>query len=194
MSSSSMGSYNRTIITVAIIVLSIAFAMSSLRITVWEGLEPFFEWMVTTWFGVIGTTWGAAFAFVEAFHLIGMALMGGAVLVGDGRLLDIGFTDVDQQEVLQKAHKLFSWGLGVVLFTGVFMACGVSMKIYYLEVFWYKMLALAIGILFTYFVRKPLLSRPLEEISPVVKKSVACSSILVWFTVAACGRWIGFSG
>lgn len=194
MSTSSLGSYHRTIITVAVVLLAMAFLFSSLRIDAWEGLKPFFEWMGTTWFGVIGTTWGAAFAVVEAFHLLAMALMGGAVIVSDGRLLGIGFSEMDEREVLDKSHKIFSWGLAVVLLTGVFMACGVAMKIYYLEVYWYKMLALLVGILFAYFVKKPLLAKNLDDISPLVRRAVALSSLVVWFSVAGAGRWIGFSG
>ncbi len=194
MSISSLGSYHRTMITVAVVLLAMAFLFSSLRIDAWEALLPFFEWMGTTWFGVIGTTWGAAFAVVEAFHLLAMALMGGAIIVSDGRLLGMGFSEMDEREVLDKSHKIFSWGLAVVLLTGVFMACGVAMKIYYLEVYWYKMLALLVGILFAYFVKKPLLAKNLQDISPLVRRAVALSSLVVWFSVAGAGRWIGFSG
>ncbi|MEH6558234.1 MAG: DUF6644 family protein [Oceanicoccus sp.] len=194
MSTSSLGSYYRTMITVAVVLLAMAFLFSSLRIDTWVALKPFFEWMGTTWFGVIGTTWGAAFAVVEAFHLLAMALMGGAIIVSDGRLLGIGFSEMDEREVLDKSHKIFSWGLAVVLLTGVFMACGVAMKIYYLEVYWYKMLALLVGILFAYFVKKPLLKKDLQDISPLVRRAVALSSLVVWFSVAGAGRWIGFSG
>ena len=74
------------------------------------------------------------------------------------------------------------------------MACGVALKIYYLPVFWYKMLALGAGVLFHFLVRRPLLQHDLERINPVVLKMTAISSILVWFLVAATGRWIGFSG
>lgn len=74
------------------------------------------------------------------------------------------------------------------------MACGVAMKIYYLPVYWYKMLALVAGMLFHFYVRKPLLNHDIDELNPVVVKMVAIASILVWFLVAATGRWIGFSG
>ncbi len=32
-----------------------------------------------------------------------------------------------------------------------------------------------------------------DEISPLAIKLTAISSLIVWFTVAASGRWIGFS-
>ena len=73
------------------------------------------------------------------------------------------------------------------------MACGVAVKVYYLPVFWYKMLTLTVGVLFAFYVRKPLIDRDLSVVSPLVVKLTAVASIMVWFTVAATGRWIGFS-
>jgi hypothetical protein len=170
------------------------FSFTYARVSVWIEVQPFFEWMETTWFGVIGKTWGAAFAFIEAIHLIGLALLGGSVIVGEGRILGFVFTDIPARTIIDRAHKVFFWALMTLLATGVFMACGVAMKIYYLPVYWYKMLALGTGILFHFCIRKPLLQRELEEINPWVTKAVAISSLMIWFTVAATGRWIGFSG
>jgi len=56
------------------------------------------------------------------------------------------------------------------------------------------MLALATGILFVFFIKRPLLEHDIDAINPWVVRCVAMSSIMVWFTVAATGRWIGFSG
>ena len=189
-----LGSYRRTITSIALVLIILVFALSSARRAVWVDLYDFFLWMETTWFGVIGKTWGAAFAVVEAFHLLAMALLGGAVFVADFRLLGWSFLDVPAQEVLDKAHKVFLVGLIVVLSTGIFMACGVAGKLYWLPVFWYKMLALTTGILFVFFIKRPLLNRDLDEIKPRVVKLVAVASLLVWITVAATGRWIGFAG
>jgi hypothetical protein len=189
-----MAGYTRTIIVVAIIALCGGVAASDLRVETWHGLLGFFEWMETTWFGHIGKTWGAAFAVVEAFHLLGLALLGGAVLVADGRLLNLWFTDLPCQQVQADSHRIFFIGLIILLATGIFMACGVAMKIYYLPVFWYKMLALATGIAFVYGVRRPLINTDIDTVNPWVLRAVAISSIMVWFTVAATGRWIGFSG
>ncbi len=186
--------YPRTLMVGVVVGLGLWFALSDLRNETWSALLPFFEWMETTTFGVIGQTWGAAFATVQAVHLLSMALLGGAVMVADARLLGLGFRDVPVADVQDQCHRLFVWSLAVVVLTGVFMACGVAIKIYYLDVFWYKMLALATGVAFVYGVRRPLLSRGVETLHPRVPQLVAVASLMVWFTVAATGRWIGFSG
>jgi len=193
-SATTFGSNSRTIIASAIVLSVLAFSFLPTRLIVYDNVYDLFMWSETTWFGVIGKTWGAAFAIVEAVHLLAMALLGGTVFVSDFRLLGWGFKDVPAQEVLDKTHAVFKWALAVVVFTGIFMACGVAGKIYYMAVFWYKMLALATGILFVFFVKRPLLKKNFDDINPWVIKLVAISSMMVWVTVAAAGRWIGFTG
>ena len=193
MLTSILGPYTRTILTGVIIWIAVVFCFT-LMSNAYVGIFPFFEWMETTWFGVIGKTWGAAFAFVQTIHLLSLALLGGAVLAAEGRILGLLLTDVSAQIVIERCHVLLVWALVLLISTGVFMACGVALKVYYLPVFWYKMLALGTGILFHFYVRKPLFRFDLQQINPIVVKMTAIASILVWFMVAATGRWIGFSG
>ena len=182
-----------TAVTV-LLAITLGLAFSTCRIEFWEALLPLFEWMESTWFGVIGRTWGAAFAVVEALHLLAMALLGGAIVICDGRLLGFLLRDVPIQTVLRNTHRLFVIGLFIAIATGFFMACGVAMKIYYLPVYWFKMLALTAGVLFTFAVKRPLLADGVEDLNPWVVRAVAIASLMVWFMVAATGRWIGFSG
>ena len=187
-------SYPRTLTAVAALLALLTLAYGGAMDAVYPSLLTVFEWLETTWFGVIGKTWGAAFAFVEAVHLLGLALLGGCVLAGDGRLLGVVLTDVPMQTVVERTHRVFVFGLSICLATGIFMACGVATKIYYLPVYWFKMLALSAGMLFHFQIRRPLLGHDIQNLNPVVVKMVAVASMLVWFMVAATGRWIGFSG
>ena len=193
MFTSMLGSHTRAILTALVVGMTLVFYFT-LMPDVYAWSFTFFEWMETTWFGVIGKTWGAAFAFVQTIHLLSLALLGGAVLVAEGRVLGFLLTDISTRIVIDRCHVLLVWALVILISTGVFMACGVALKVYYLPVFWYKMLALGAGILFHFCVRRPLFKFDLEKINPMVVKMTALSSILVWFMVAATGRWIGFSG
>jgi len=187
-----IGPYPRAAIATGLLALLLAFSFSGMRSEVWTALLPFFEWMETTWFGYVGKTWGGAFATIQAGHLVSLGVLGGAVLFSDGRLLGL-YSSLPLRDVIDGSHQVFKWALAVVVFTGVFMVCGVAVKVYYLPVFWYKMLTLSVGVLFAFYVRKPLVDRDLSDVSPLVIKLTAVASIMVWFTVAATGRWIGFS-
>lgn len=185
--------YTRSAGVCLVVAAGVAFVLSDLRLEWHAGLLGFFEWLETTPFGVIGKTWGAAFAAVQALHLLSMALLGGAVLVADGRLMGLALREVPLMTVQERCHSVFFWGLVVVVSTGIFMACGVAVKVYYLPVFWYKMLALTVGVFFVYAIRRPLL-RHAQSVSPWTLRAVAVASLMTWFSVAATGRWIGFSG
>lgn len=135
----------------------------------------------------------ATFATVEAVHLLALAVLGGAVFAADLRLLNVLFRDVPSKAVTDAAHKWFKYALIVLLVTGFFMLCGVATKCYHNDYYWIKMQALFAGILFAFFVRKPLLAGDHAEIKPLTLKLVGAASISLWFIVAASGRWIGFS-
>ncbi len=154
----------------------------------------FFDWLDTSLLADISKAYGGVFAVVQMFHLLGLALMGGSVLLADLRLLNVVMTDVPSKVVFENTQKLFNIALVVLILSGIFMASAVALKLYYNEAWWAKMAGLGLGIVFVYFVRKPLFTKfDHESISPAAIKVTAICSIVIWFTVAASGRWIGFS-
>ena len=98
------------------------------------------------------------------------------------------------ETVIRNTQKWFNAALALIAASGVFMSGAVAVKLYYNEMFWGKMAGLGLGILFVYGVRRPLLLRfDHAEINPWALRLLAVTSLLIWFSVAACGRWIGFS-
>jgi hypothetical protein len=156
-------------------------------------LLPLFEALENGPIGVFMKDKQITFASVEAVHLLALAMLGGAVFVSDLRLLGVILKDVPSKNITDAAHKWFRGALIVLLVTGFFMLAGVATKCYHNPYFWTKMLALAVGILFAFLVRKPLLASDHTKINPSTLKLVGLASISLWFLVAASGRWIGFS-
>ncbi len=154
---------------------------------------PFFEWLDASLLADISKAYGGVFAVVQMFHLLALSLLGGTVLVGDLRLLGVVLKDVPSQVVTDNTQKWFSVALAVLVVSGIFMASAVAMKVYYNEMFWAKMTALATGIVFVYAIRRPLLRFDHASINPWTLRLMALASMTIWFTVAASGRWIGFS-
>lgn len=154
----------------------------------------FFEWMEASLLGTIGKTYGGMYAIGQSLHLMSLAVLGGSVLVTDLRLLNIILRDVPSEIVEHNAHRWFKVAAASIILTGIFMAAAVALRMYYNQFFWVKMIALATGVVFVFAIKHPLLSeRPHKDINPVVVKALAVASIVLWFTVAATGRWIGFS-
>jgi hypothetical protein len=115
------------------------------------------------------------------------------VLLSDLRLLGLMMRDVPSEVVVANTQKWFNVALVGVALSGVFMSSAVALKLYYNEMFWAKMAALATGLVFVYGIRRPLLREGLDSLNPWVLRLLAVTSITIWFTVAASGRWIGFS-
>jgi uncharacterized protein DUF6644 len=137
------------------------------------------------------STW--LFPFIEAFHLVGLAVIGGAVLLVDFRLLGLGLR---RQPVSELARDAQPWVIGGVLFmiaSGIPLFLAESIKCYYSFAFWIKMTALALAIVFTFTVRRRVTLAEEGRITPVVSRMVGIISILLWSTVGWGGRWIGFS-
>jgi hypothetical protein len=154
---------------------------------------PFFEWLDASLLADVSKAYGGVFAVVQMFHLLALSLLGGTVLVGDLRLLGVVLKDVPSQVVIDSTQKWFSVALVVIIVSGIFMASAVAMKLYYNEMFWAKMTSLATGIVFVYVIRRPLLRFDHASINPWALRLMAMASMTIWFTVAASGRWIGFS-
>ncbi|MEJ6516851.1 MAG: DUF6644 family protein [Pseudomonadales bacterium] len=152
-----------------------------------------FEWIDTSMLAELSKAYGGVFAVVQTFHLGAMVLLGGMILVGDLRLLNIVMADVPAHVVLKNTERWVGYALIVVIFSGIFMMSAVAIKLYYNMFFLSKMVGLFMGVSFFYFIRKPLLNTDHSDLSPWSIKIVAIASILIWFSVAASGRWIGFS-
>ena len=145
--------------------------------------------------GSIGRTIGESlwlFPVIEVVHLFGLAVLGGSVIVTDLRLLGVGLKNAAPARVLANTRPWFFVGLVVMIATGVPLFLSETTKCCFNHSFEVKITALFLAILYTLAVRNRVALR--EGTSTCVMQGVAVLSLGLWFTVAAAGRWIGFSG
>ena len=135
------------------------------------------------------------FPVIESVHLIGLASLGGSVLAVDLRLLGLVFREQPVAEVMRTARPWFFASLGLMFATGIPLFLSEAVKCYFNTSFWVKMIALLTAITFVLALRNPLLGRQrtLEASRPVLNLLIGIVSMGLWLTVAAAGRWIGFS-
>ena len=151
-----------------------------------------FEWFEMTGPGIVVRESVWMFPVLEAIHLLGLCLLGGAVLLVDLRILGLTLT---QRSVSELAGQMRPWLVGaivVLLLTGVLLFLSEAVKCFYNQSFWVKMIALPAALLFTFAVRERVAANRDFEVT-FVARSIAVASMALWFTVAAAGRWIGFS-
>lgn len=157
-------------------------------------LLPYFQWFETTTVGMAVKNSSWAFAVIESVHLLGLAVIGGAVLMLDLRLLGLGLRQQTIPEVAREAQPWLIGSLAIMLVTGFALFASEATKCYYSTPFWVKMTSLALAIAFTFTVRQRVSMRADDRVRPIVLKLVALVSLTLWFGVGAGGRWIGFSG
>ena len=151
-----------------------------------------FGWLELTMIGTVirDSTW--LFPVIESVHLLGLAVLGGAVLTVDIRALGWGVTSRTTGQVVAETNPWLGAGMVVMLLTGIPLFLSEAVKCYYSEAFWVKMSGLAVALVYTFAVHNPLLQRE-PHMNPWIMKLLGVVSIAVWMTVAAAGRWIGFS-
>jgi hypothetical protein len=153
----------------------------------------FFTWCENSSLGeaIRGSLW--LFPAIESFHLLGLAVIGGAVLVVDLRLLGFG---IERQPVAQLWRDTRPWllaSLTIMLVSGALLFTSEATKLYYHGAFWVKMISLLLATLFTFTVLRKVALAEQGRVGPFWSKAAALISILLWSAVGIGGRWIGFS-
>jgi hypothetical protein len=132
------------------------------------------------------------FPAIASLHLIGLALIGGAVLVVDLRLLGFGLSRQPVAQVARDAERWLLVGLAVMVPTGILQfMCFAATKYYDLTAFWVKLAALSLALIFTFAVRRRVTVADESRMRPVWSRLVAVVSLSLWFSVAVAGRLIG---
>jgi hypothetical protein len=155
-------------------------------------LLPYFEWVEATTIGhtIRQSLW--LFPVIEAVHLLGLSVLGGAVLIVDLRMLGAGLRNHAISQVARDARPWFVGALVIMLLTGWALFSSEAIKCYYNFSFWVKITTLPVAIVFAFVVRDRIAAGAALN-ATTRPRVVGLLSMVLWFTVAAAGRWIGFS-
>ena len=156
-------------------------------------LLGFFHWCEQSGIGntIRQSSW--LFPVIEGIHLLGLGVIGGAVLVVDLRLLGLGLRRQSTAELARDAQPWLIGSLLLMMTTGGLLFLSEAIKCYYHEAFWFKMASLFLAIVFTFTIQRKAIMAGETRLKPVWSKVVALVSILLWSGVGIGGRWIGFS-
>jgi hypothetical protein len=151
----------------------------------------FFEWCESTGLGLMVRESVWLFPVIEAVHLLGLSLLGGAIFLVDLRLLGAGLTRTPTALLARQVRPWLTAAVVVMISTGVLLFLSEAVKCYYSQAFWVKITTFPVALAFTYALRQ----RVAEDDGTTRATAVltGTASIALWFVVAAAGRWIGFS-
>jgi hypothetical protein len=157
---------------------------------VWNGLEPVFRWAYQSWLGsaIRNSTW--AFAYIEVFHLLGLTLLLGCVVVLSLRLAGLVMPSLPTAELAREIQPYLLSGLALAVISGAMMFAAESDRCFASTPFQYKMMFLALAVIFQFGAFARLIRT--ERAHPLLDKLAAAISLALWFAVGWSGRAIAF--
>ena len=132
------------------------------------------------------------FPLVQAFHLVALGFLAGAVLMVDLRLLGRGFSQQPIARVAREARPWLMWSLVAIIVTGIPQFMSLATKEYESPYFRWKMLLFAIALIHTFTLRRMVAYAPEGRYGGGMAALVALISMGLWTAVAINGRLIGF--
>ncbi|HEY6510087.1 MAG TPA: DUF6644 family protein [Vicinamibacterales bacterium] len=152
-----------------------------------------FQWFERTSLSVAINESLWAFAVVEAVHLLALAVIGGAVLAVDLRLLGLAFQKQRVADIARVLQPWLIWSLIGMLLTGFVLFISLAASKYYVhDYFWVKMYFLAAAIVFSFTIRHRVIMGDDARANSAFAKLVALVSIFLWSGVGLAGKAIGY--
>lgn len=159
-------------------------------------LLSFAQWIQLT--GFFTALRGSAYVYpiVMSMHMVGIALFGGMVLMTDMRLLGWGMRKRSIADVVDQFRVPKRWGLLLIVTCGVLLAGSKAEEYYYNVFFRTKLILLAAVAVHELVFRRSVYADPAAlDRAPGVPgsaKLAAALSLVLWASIACCGRGIGY--
>jgi hypothetical protein len=130
------------------------------------------------------------FPFIEIFHLLALGLLGGTVILVDLRFFGLGMNGKALPELSRDIWPWTMLSLTVMIVSGFLLFMSEAVKMYGNQAFQFKMLFLALALIFTFTVHRRFTGA--ETGASLSGKMVALISMALWTCVGLGGRAIGF--
>jgi hypothetical protein len=140
--------------------------------------------------GIRDSTW--LFPFVEIFHLLGLGILGGAILILNLRLMQLAFKSESTAELAGEVRPWMLGSLVVMLVSGFLLFSTEAVKMYGNWAFQFKMLFLLLAVIYTFTIHRKVTLADDGRFRPAVRVFVAIVSLLLWSGVGLGGRALGY--
>jgi hypothetical protein len=159
-------------------------------------LLSFAQWIQFTAFFTALRGSAYVYPIVMSLHMVGIAFFGGMVLMTDLRLLGWAMRKRTIAEVVDQFRVPKRWGLLLIVTCGVLMAGSKAEEYYYNAFFRTKLILLGVVLLHELVFHRSVYANPamLDRTPgvPGTAKLAAALSLLLWTSIACCGRGIGY--
>jgi hypothetical protein len=153
-------------------------------------LLAFCRWCNGSFFGhgIRESAW--LFPFVEVFHLLALALLGGTLILLNMSLVGFRFGHASTRELERELRPWMYGSIGVMLVSGFLLFSTEAVKMYGNWAFQLKMSFLLLALLFTLTIYRKVINAP--HCGAGVRWVTALVSLLLWLGVGLGGRALGY--
>ncbi len=140
---------------------------------------------------------GYTYPIIMATHLASIAVFGGLILMTDLRLLGLALMDFSITDVVKQTRPWKQLGFVIMVTCGLLLGLSESDKYYGNPYFQLKMFFLAmVGVHAIVFHRSVYANTKALDAAapkiPAVAKRAGAFSLIIWISIACCGRWIAY--
>jgi len=131
---------------------------------------------------------------IQSFHLFGITLLLGSMVILNLRLLGIGFLQLPMAAL---SRQIWPWAIGGLLLaiaSGILVFVPDPARYAANYAFRTKMVALCVAVTFQFLIYRKVIRSGAAESASRRNIAVACGSLLLWFLVGWAGRAIAFLG
>lgn len=133
------------------------------------------------------STW--SFPVLECFHIVGFAVAIGSVAIVDLRLLGLALRRTAPDQLTSATRTLTLVSLTTAVLSGMLLYSTDPDKYYLNWSFVTKITCLVLAVIFHYSIHRKVIY---SAASPVIRRIVACTSIVLWVSVIFGGMFIAF--
>jgi hypothetical protein len=159
-------------------------------------LLSFAQWIQFTAFFTALRGSANVYPIVMSLHMVGIALFGGMILMTDLRLLGWAMRNRPIADVVNQLRVPKRWGLLLTVTCGVLMFGSKAEEYYYNAFFRTKLILFAVVLITELVFYRGVYANPaaLDQTPhvPANAKLAAALSLLLWTSIACCGRGIGY--
>src|SRR3984957_2308645 len=159
-------------------------------------LLEFVQWIQLTAFFTALRGSAYVYPIVLSLHMVGIALFGGMIMMTDLRLLGVTMRQRSIADVVNQLRVPKRWGLLLTVTCGFLMFGSKAEEYYYNAFFRTKLILLALVLVQEVVFSRSVYANPAAlDQAPTVPgnaKLAAAISLLLWISIACCGRGIGY--
>lgn len=158
-----------------------------------SSLAPFFQWCDDTVISQAIRNSRVAFPIIENFHLFGLTVLLGSLVVLAMRQFGLIYKAQPISEVAAALRPWSLWSLAVMLVSGILLFLSEAMKCFENTSFRVKIVFLFAALLFQFTIYNRTVASE-DKVAPAGGKIAAAVALCLWFGVGLAGRAIGFLG